>query len=465
MDSRRNTIIHQLSDHKILVVDDDRDIRKILEDRLRKMGCRVISAENGIDALEKIALEGPDVMFLDLKMPKMSGMEVLNRISGNPGLCVIVMTAYGTIQKAVDAMKAGARDFVTKPFSADHISFVLNKALEGITYPLIPGEETQHLKTDISTPFQDIIGESAAFKETVGLAKKVADTSSSVLILGESGTGKEVFARAIHRWSPRSAQPFIVVNCVALRDELLESELFGHEKGAFTGALHLKRGKIEIANGGTVFLDEIGEIKPELQVKLLRVLQEREFERVGGTRSIRVNIRILAATHRNLYREVKRGRFREDLYFRLNVISLKLPPLRKRADDILPLAHYFIRRFCLSLNKEIMQISQNAMKDLQDYHWPGNIRELANLMERAVVLAPGPEITPQDLPLWMEQTLDDTIETLEMTAPYHASTRTFQQKLILNTLAENEQNKTRAAAALGLNRTYLARLIKKLNLT
>ncbi|MFQ5580576.1 MAG: sigma-54-dependent transcriptional regulator [Nitrospiria bacterium] len=443
------------SGHKILVVDDDSDIRTILEDRLNKLDCVVISAADGVDALEKIEGEEPDVMFLDLKMPRMGGMEVIKKINGNTNLSVIVMTAYGTIQQAVEAMKAGAYDFITKPFSADHISIVLKKVLER----RICEEEALYLKTAADAPFQKILGESPAIKEAIGIARKVAPSTSSVLLLGESGTGKEVFARAIHRWSPRSEKPFIVVNCVALSDELLESELFGHEKGAFTGALHQKRGKIEIANRGTVFLDEVGEIKPELQVKLLRVLQEREIERVGGTRAIRVDIRIIAATHRDLQEEVKQGRFREDLYFRLNVIPLKLPPLRKRREDIPSLSRHFIRRSCMSLNKETMPISEDAMKHLRSYRWPGNIRELSNLLERAAVLASSPEIQPQDLPLCTES---HPSKSPEIEGSYHDMVRVFEQRLIHNALEESGQSKTKAAEILGLNRTYLTRLIKKL---
>jgi len=442
---------------KLLVVDDDPDIREILKDRLESLGYAVVTAENGQEALEKSVKEEPDLMFLDLQLPQINGMQVLKRVRDNPDLTVIIITAFGTIEKAVEAMKEGAFDFITKPFSPDHLDLVIKKALECRALK----QENLYLRGEVNAPYLEILGESPKMKDVMETAQKVAATSSTVLLLGESGTGKEMFARSIHRWSPRSKMPFIVVNCVALRDELIESELFGHEKGAFTGAHQLKRGKLEIANGGTVFLDEIGDFKPDLQVKLLRVIQEREFERVGGTKPIRIDIRIIAATNQELRQKVQEGRFREDLFFRLNVVPISLPPLRERAADVPLLTRFFLGRSCHSVKKPMMKISSEAMDLLTRYHWPGNVRELGNVIERAVVLAEGDEILPENLSLLPVSAIpgEDPFEQ-----HYHESVRAYQKQVIRHALLKYGGNQARAAELLGLQRTYLARLIKKLNI-
>jgi DNA-binding NtrC family response regulator len=442
---------------KMLVVDDDPDIREILKDRLESLGYAVVTAENGQEALEKSAKEEPDLMFLDLQLPQINGMQVLRRVRDYPDLTVIIITAFGTIEKAVEAMKEGAFDFITKPFSPDHLDLVIKKALECRALK----QENLYLRGEVNAPYLEILGESPKMKDVMETAQKVAATASTVLLLGESGTGKEMFARSIHRWSPRSKMPFVVVNCVALRDELIESELFGHEKGAFTGAHQLKRGKLEIANGGTVFLDEIGDFKPDLQVKLLRVIQEREFERVGGTKPIRVDIRIIAATNQDLHQKVQEGRFREDLFFRLNVVPISLPPLRERAADVPLLTRFFLARSCHSVKKPVMKISGEAMELLTRYHWPGNVRELGNVIERAVVLAEGDEILPENLSLLPFTAVP------EENFPgkhYHDSVRAHQKQVIRYALQKCGGNQARAAEILGLQRTYLARLIKKLNI-
>ncbi len=441
----------------ILVVDDDPDIRSILQDRLEALNHRVVTADNGDEALKVIADEAPDLMLLDLQLPGLDGMQVLNKLEDCPDPAVIVITAFGTIEKAVQAMKEGAVDFITKPFCPDHLDLVIKRAIECKALT----RENLYLKREVNAPYLKIIGESPKLKEAAQIAKKVAGASTTVLLLGESGSGKEVFARSIHRWSPRAKAPFVVVNCVALRDELLESELFGHEKGAFTGAHEMKRGKLEIANGGTVFLDEIGDFKQDLQAKLLRVIQEREFERVGGTRGIHVDIRIIAATNRDLHLDVREGRFREDLFFRLNVVTISLPPLRQKREDIPLLADLFLRRHCRMLSKALMTISPRAMDHLMQYHWPGNVRELGNLIERAVVLAKGPVITPDDLPLL--RAADACDEPPEETT-YHEAVRHYQRQVIRRALAASGGNQARAAEGLGLQRTYLARLIKKLDI-
>lgn len=442
---------------KILVVDDDPDIRRILQDRLESLGHQVINADNGHDALTKITLESPHLMLLDLQMPGMDGMQVLKKMKGNCDFPVIVITAFGTIEKAVEAMKEGAMDFITKPFSADHLDLVINRAIECKAIK----QENRYLKEEVNAPYLEIVGESPKLKDAVQIARKVAETPSTVLLLGESGTGKEVFARSIHRWSPRAKAPFVVVNCVALRDELLESELFGHEKGSFTGAHEMKQGKLEIANGGTVFLDEIGDFKPDLQAKLLRVLQEREFERVGGNKRIRVDIRVIAATNRDLHKDVHEGRFREDLFFRLNVVTISLPPLREKRQDIPLLADLFLHRYCRALTKPLMKISPAAMEHLMRYHWPGNVRELGNLIERAVVLARDSIITPEDLPLLRAA---GNGEDITVHKNYHDAVRYYQREVILGALRDSGGNQAKAAEHLGLQRTYLARLIKKLNI-
>lgn len=441
----------------ILVVDDDPDIRRILQDRLEALGHRVLSAGGGDEALQVIAAQAPDLMLLDLQLPGIDGMQVLHRLRDGTEPAVIVITAFGTIEKAVKAMQKGAVDFITKPFSPEHLDLVIKRALERRAL----AQEHHYLRKEVNAPYLDIVGDSAKLKEATQVARKVAAASTTVLLLGESGSGKEVFARAIHRWSPRARAPFVVVNCVALRDELLESELFGHEKGAFTSAHERKRGKLEIADGGTVFLDEIGDFKPDLQAKLLRVIQEREFERVGGTKRIEVDIRIVAATNRDLHQDVREGRFREDLFFRLNVVTISLPALREKSEDIPLLADMFLRRHCRMLNKPMMTISARAMEHLLQYHWPGNVRELGNLMERAVVLAKGPVITPEDLPLLGPPV---AFEEPDGGRRYHDAVRRYQRQVIRRALTDSGGNQARAAQTLGLQRTYLARLIKKLEI-
>jgi DNA-binding NtrC family response regulator len=447
---------------KILIVDDDADIRRILQDRLEALGYRVVTAENGREALEKVVQEEPALVFLDLNLPEMDGMRVLKRLKtdlkGEVDLAVIIITAHGTIEKAVEAMREGAFDFVTKPFSTPHLDLVIKKALDFIALK----RENLFLRGEAEAPYPEILGESAKIGEAVEMAQKVAPSPLTVLLLGESGTGKEIFARWIHRWSPRAKKPFVAVNCVALRDELLESELFGHEKGAFTGAHQLRRGKLEIANGGSVFLDEIGDFKPDLQAKLLRVLQEREFERVGGNKRIQVDIRVIAATNRDLRKEVAEGRFREDLFFRLNVIALSLPPLRERIEDVPLLADFFLRRACQSAQKGPMRFSKAALDHLVHYHWPGNVRELRNLIERAVVLAAEKEIQPHDLPLLLPPVAPE--EGSATGRSYHDAIRAYQRKVIRETLQASGGSHSKAAEILGLQRTYLSRLIKKLQI-
>ncbi|MGH7766512.1 MAG: sigma-54-dependent transcriptional regulator, partial [Candidatus Binatia bacterium] len=381
--------------NKILIVDDEPFNLDLLEQELTDRGYAVERAGGGLEALGKVESFHPDLVLLDYQMPGMNGVDVLKELRGRGyDTPVIMITAYGTIERAVQAMKEGAYDFIPKPFEPDHLALVVRKALERESLK----REVEILSEEVGERHHLVLGKSAKMNLAVDAAKKAADSKATVLLLGESGTGKELLARAIHNWSDRRDKPFVAINCVGLSKDLLESELFGHEKGAFTGAHQLKKGKMELADGGTVFLDEVGDVTSELQTKLLRFLQEREFERVGGTKPMRVDVRIIAATNRDLDGDIKQGRFREDLYYRLNVVPIHLPPLRERKEDIPELAKYFLQRFAKETKKNFGEITREALDRLLAFEWPGNVRELANVIERAVVLGKGPKLTPDDLP-------------------------------------------------------------------
>jgi DNA-binding NtrC family response regulator len=443
----------------ILVVDDDGDIREVLGDRLQSLGYRVFAADTAKAGLELLERQNPQLALLDIEMPDMNGIDLLREIRRREhDVTVVMITAYGTVERAVEAMKEGAYDFIGKPFDPDHVALIVAKALERET--LRRGIEI--LSEQIDDRHRMIVGQSVQINRAVETAKKAAASRSTVLLLGESGTGKEIFARAIHNWSDRKDKPFVAINCVGLSKELLESELFGHEKGSFTGALQLKKGKMELAHGGTVFLDEVGDVSTELQTKLLRFLQEREFERVGGTKPISVDVRIIAATNRDLNNAVQEGKFREDLYYRLNVVPLILPPLRARKEDIPGLADYFLKRSALETKKNFTAIDEEAMKKLIAYQWPGNVRELANVIESAVVLGQGPELTPHDLPAKVISTVPKLVPT---GFTYHGAVDEYRRELIEKTLAETQGNRAAAAKILGLQRTYLSRLIKALRVS
>jgi DNA-binding NtrC family response regulator len=441
---------------KILIVDDEPFNLDLLEQELTDRGYAVERARDGAEALRKIESLRPDLVLLDYMMPGMSGLDVLRELqSTESDVPVIVMTAHGSIEVAVQAMKLGAYDFVVKPFEPDHIALAVQKALahgrlrRGAAAVADEADERYRL----------VAGRSAPMEHAVDLARKAAASRSTVLLLGESGSGKEIFARAIHAWSDRRDEPFIAINCVGLSRELLESELFGHEKGAFTGAHRLKKGKIELAHRGSVLLDEVGDISQDLQTKLLRFLQERDFERVGGTRPISVDVRIIAATNRDLESAVKEGKFREDLYHRLNVIPLALPPLRERRDDILELARFFLGRFARETKKPFTVISPEAEERLRAYAWPGNVRELANVIERAVVLGHGPLLRPQDLPPRVAAAGHDPGPEV---GSYQTAVNAYRRELIIGALRRAGGNRAAAAAALGLHRTHLLRLIRAL---
>ncbi|HKY07580.1 MAG TPA: sigma-54 dependent transcriptional regulator [Candidatus Binatia bacterium] len=440
----------------ILVCDDDADIRAVLGDRLQSLHYRVIEASCGREALAVLESQDVQMVLLDVVMPDMDGLAVLGEIRKRGlDVTVIMITAFATIERAVQAMKHGAYDFIPKPFEPDHIALIVAKAFERET--LKRGIEI--LTEELDDRHRLVIGQSAAMSRALEIARKAAATRSTTLLLGESGTGKEVFARAIHKWSDRKSQPFIAINCVGLSKELLESTLFGHERGAFTGAVDQKKGKMEIAHGGTVFLDEVGDISTELQTKLLRFLQEREFERVGGTRPIRVDVRIIAATNRDLSAAVEKGGFREDLFYRLNVVSLSLPPLRERKEDIPGLANYFLSRFAAETKKHFDGIADDALRKMLSYRWPGNVRELGNEIESALVLGQGPRLTLSDLPA---KIVSAPTAKARDNKSYHAAVDDFRRDLINKTLAQTQGSRVAAAKILGLQRTYLSRLIKSL---
>lgn len=448
---------------KLLIVDDDADIVAMLEDRLQASGYDTVVARDGQEALAQIEQESPHLVLLDLDLPKLSGFEVLKRLSQfkrTEEMPVVVMTAYGSIHAAVEAMKEGAYDFLTKPLENDHLLLVIRKALERDSLR----RQVACLRSEVAGKYATIVGNSAAIQSVVQAAQRAAKADASVLLLGESGTGKELFARSIHQWSPRHAMPLIVINCVALTETLLENELFGHERGAFTGADRQQKGKLEMADGGTVFLDEIGDMALQLQAKLLRVLQDREFHRVGGSKTVSVNIRIIAATNKDLRQAVKAGRFREDLYFRLNVITFTLPPLRERRGDIAALARFFLDRHAKDAKRPGMALSDAALDALTRYGWPGNIRELDNIIARAVVLSPTDMIEPDLLALPSDETgpssrAEEHLVYLDW--PYHDSMEAHSRHIINRALQRAGGNQTKAAEFLRLQRTYLARLIRR----
>src|SRR5215831_13077700 len=442
--------------NKILIADDEPSNRSILSQVLTRKGYMVETANDGREALQKIESARPDLLVLDYMMPDLSGLEVLKQLrKKEDDTPVIMVTAYGTLERAVEAMKEGAYDFITRPFEPDHISLVVQKALE--RQRLRRGIEV--LSEEIGERYRLIVGESPKMSRVAELAKKAATSNATVLLLGESGTGKEIFARNIHNWSERRDKPYVTINCVGLSKELLESELFGHEQGAFTGAKQRKRGRLELAHGGTVFLDEIGDISQELQAKLLRFLQEREFERIGGTQLIRVDVRIIAATNRNLEASVKEGRFREDLFYRINVVPIVLPPLRGRKEDVPALAQFFVQRFSDESKKNFTEVSQEALEALMGYDWPGNVRELANVIERAVVLGQPPTIQIEDLSPGI---VAPEAEFNNRSTPqsYHESIDEYRREVIVNALAQAKGNRAAAARSLGLQRSYLLRLMK-----
>ncbi len=444
---------------RLLIVDDEEHIRDGLKRSLTLDGYDVEVAADGEEALKKLEEEDIDLIITDLKMPKVTGEELMKEtLKKYPHIPVIVLTGHGTIENAVEAMRQGAYDFITKPLNIDKLSLVVKRALENSSLKRQNRELLKQLKQKYS--FENIIGKSPAMKKVFETIELVAPSRANVLIYGESGTGKEMIADAIHHNSPRRDKPYIKVHCAAIPESLLESELFGHEKGAFTGAIARKRGRFELANGGTIFLDEIGELSLQMQVKLLRVIQEREFVRVGGEESIKVDVRIISATNKDLREEVKKGNFREDLYYRLNVVSIYVPPLRERRDDIPLLVHKFIEEFSRENNKEIEGITNGALQALMSYNWPGNVRELRNVIESIVVLTKNKVITEEDLPPYILSKEEETYLKL----PAGISLEEAEKRLIKFTLENTGGNKTKASEILKIGRKTLHRKLDEYGL-
>jgi two-component system, NtrC family, response regulator AtoC len=447
---------HSMSD-KILIVDDEASNRNILGQELIHRGYAVDLAREGREAIRKLESAPADLMILDYMMPAMNGLDVLKelRALGNE-IPVIMITAYGSVERAVDAMRAGAYDFITRPFEPDHIGLVVKNALERHRLQ----REVEVLTEEAGQRYRLVVGDSPKMRQVIETAKRAAVSNATVMLLGESGTGKEVFARNIHKWSDRSDKPFAVINCVGLSKELLESDLFGHEQGAFTGAHQRKKGKLELAHGGTVFFDEIGDISLELQAKLLRFLQEREFERVGGVTPISVDVRIIAATNRDLQEALTKRSFREDLYHRLNVIALRLPPLRERKEDIPVLLHYFLKKFSTETGRSVSAISDQVLRGLVAYDWPGNVRELANVIERAVVLGvmPAPNSGEGPPPAATGGPESDRIVS------YRDGVDNARRELLIKALRKTDGNRAAAARLLDLESKYFLKLLKTLGI-
>ncbi len=436
----------------ILIIDDEKNIRDGLAANFEMDDYEVRTASNGKDGLALVAKGDIDLVITDLRMDGVSGEEVVRRIAvETPGIPVIVLTGHGSIDAAVDAMKAGAYDFLTKPLNLDQLNMIVKRALQGRELSL----QHKMLQAELNGvhSFGPMIGKSAEMRRVFDVVRKVAPSKASILITGESGVGKELVADAVHNLSLRKDNSFIKVHCAALSETLLESELFGHEKGAYTGADSMQKGRFELAHNGTIFLDEIGEINQSTQVKILRVIQEKQFERVGGEHTITVDVRIIAATNRNLEEEVRAGRFREDLYYRLNVVRIQVPPLRERKDDIPLLLDSFLKEFAKENGKPVTGIDSRARAALYKYDWPGNIRQLRNCMESAVVMCGGREITLDDLPPTVSQSSAD--ESIPI--PMGVSLAEAEKTIIRQNLAANRGNKSRTAEVLGIGRKTLHR--------
>jgi DNA-binding NtrC family response regulator len=433
----------------ILIVDDEESVRNSLFDWFTDDDFFVKSAEHAKQALTILESESFDIILADLKMPGMDGLEMLKRIKMlNKESIVIIMTAFATVDTAVKALKEGAYDYVTKPFDPDDLSHLIRNAGKQIELAV----ENESLKKNVVSleKVDDIIGNSKAMRHVLKEVESVAQSNSSVIITGESGTGKELIARAIHFNSSRRFYPLVSVHCGALTESLLESELFGHEKGAFTGALYNRKGRFEMADNGTIFLDEIGTISPKMQVELLRVLETKTFTRVGGNKEISSDFRLICATNRDLKNMVEKGEFREDLFYRLNVVNIHIPPLRERPEDISSLIDYFVQKYCISMNKPRVQVDSSVIKRLMEYTFPGNIRELENMIERALVVGNGKKIMVRDLPLGKEE-ISSNIESLE----------DFEKDFILKILNKYEWNISRTAKAIKVDRVTLYNKIKK----
>jgi len=436
---------------KILIIDDEEHMCWALDRAMRQEGYQTEVAYRGREGLNLIREESPSLTILDLRLPDMDGLEVLKEAKAiNPKLPVIMLTAHGTIETAIEAMKIGAADYITKPFDLEELKLVIKQNLLVIQLET----EVTFLRSELTGKYGNIVAQSKIMQDIIALIERVAHSNASVLITGESGTGKEVAAVAIHQNSPRHNKPFIPVNCAALPEQLLESELFGHERGAFTGASARKLGRFELADKGTIFLDEIAEMSLNMQAKLLRVLQEKSFERVGGTETLSVDVRVIAATNRELGEAIKKGTFREDLFYRLNVIHIHLPPLRERKDDIPLLAKHFLQKH--GHVYQVEKISSEAMDLLCGYHWPGNVRELQNVIERSAIICRGNKIEPEHLPreLYVPQQLSSSNVVVDF-PDNGISLEELEKELILKALDKSGGNQTKAAQLLGITRSAL----------
>lgn len=452
-----------MKNKSILVIDDDDSLRRILEYNITDEGYKLFSANNGKKGLEIFKNEQIDLVITDLKMPEMSGTDLMRQIRAlSPRALIVVITAFGTVDSAVESMKLGAFDYITKPFNREELKIIIKKALE-IGELMI---ENRHLKemVDEKYSFENMIGASKNMEDIFKVATQVAKTDATILILGESGTGKELLAKGVHIKSTRSDQCFITVNCGALPENLIESELFGHKKGAFTGALSDKKGKFEMADGGTIFLDEIGELKPELQVRLLRVLQNGVIDKVGETNQKNVDVRVVAATNRDLEEEVENGNFREDLYYRLCVVPIKLPPLRERRDDIPLLAEHFLKKYCSKMNMKKLKIDKNALNIMIKNDWPGNIRELENLVERTIILNQTGVITESDLPSKFTSPSQKSNNILRELPGEGIKLDNLEKEIIESAYEKCEKNQSKTARYLGITRNTLLYRMEKFDI-
>ena len=446
---------------RILIVDDEKVQREILEGFLVKQGYQAKAEEDGLKALEKFRSGDFDLVLTDYRMPGMDGIQLLREVRRlNPEAVVVIMTAYGTVGTAVAAMKEGAYDYLTKPIDLDELLLLIQRVEREVSL----GQENRELKEQLREKFKVdfIVSASRRMEEALNLIGRVSQSPATVIILGESGTGKELIARAIHYSSARADKPFVKVNCAALPESLLESELFGHEKGAFTGAVARRIGRFEQADQGSIFLDEIGDLFPALQMKLLRVLQEKEFERLGSNQTIKSDVRVIAATNRNLEEAIKKGTFREDLYYRLNVVTISLPPLRERKEDIPLLVEHFLKKYNRENNKKVNSLSKEARDLLLRYEYPGNVRELENIIERAVVLCRGDTLTTQDLPLNLRDSKTETaLERAREGRSLPDTLEEIERQLIAKALERSGGVQTKAAEELGISERVLRYKMKK----
>jgi DNA-binding NtrC family response regulator len=438
----------------IMIVDDEEIIRESFLHWFEKLGHRVEAAASGLEALEKLEKSPFEVLFVDIKMPGMDGIELLGKVKEEyPETIVVIITAYGSIETAVKAMKMGATDYLLKPFKPEQLSLVLEKIAH--QRKLISEYEYVKGRLDEITRFDNIIGQSPPMQKVFDLIPEIAQSESSVLLVGETGTGKELVAKAIHAKSNRSHLPFIAINCGAIPDTLLESELFGHQKGAFTGATHPRKGFIEVVSGGTLFLDEIGEISPKMQIDLLRVLEEKKITRIGDRQPVDVDFRLISATRRDLEKEVTEGVFREDFFYRINVITIHIPPLKKRKGDIPLLVQHFLQKYSHETVKRVDHVSRDTMELLKSYDWPGNVRELENAVERAVVLSKSRTLGKEDFAF---------LRTAPSPIPKSQSLREMEKVYVQQILEDCDWNITRASKILDINRVTLHKMIKRLNL-